>query len=281
MRLERFNFGNLMDFRSPEEILLQSILQETPQAEEEQPEANLPPPPPTFSEEELKKAEAAAYEKGKADGIKAGLAQADTEARRTQKSTEAAAQIAARQFITLASQHQEFLNGRTAELSELVLVICDKLAGDLISSFPAGTIESTVQSCLHILVEQPKVTVHVHSALVSVLPPILLAQLNGAGFEGELVVLPDHNVALGDCRVEWENGTAQRNTAQLWERVQDLLDQMSFALGVSVEPEPITESAYQPVSQEGASVSASAPKAAESDLKIMPGSQPNSTFDEV
>ena len=55
---------------------------------------------------------------------------------------------------------------------------------------------------------------------------ILLAQGHIAplaastGFPGKLVILGDESLAGSDCRVEWADGGAERDTARTWQEIE-------------------------------------------------------------
>lgn len=43
-------------------------------------------------------------------------------------------------------------------------------------------------------------------------------------FEGKISIHKDDNLGLSDCRIEWKDGYAERNTAKLLEKLQELLN---------------------------------------------------------
>lgn len=43
-------------------------------------------------------------------------------------------------------------------------------------------------------------------------------------FEGKIAIHKDDNLGLSDCRIEWKDGYAERNTAKLLEKLQELLN---------------------------------------------------------
>ena len=43
-------------------------------------------------------------------------------------------------------------------------------------------------------------------------------------FEGKITLHKDSSLAMGDCRVEWENGGVERNSADMLDKAVKMLD---------------------------------------------------------
>ena len=50
------------------------------------------------------------------------------------------------------------------------------------------------------------------------------------GFPGKLIILVDDELGQSDCRVEWADGGAERDTARTWREIEATLDRAMIAL---------------------------------------------------
>ena len=89
---------------------------------------------------------------------------------------------------------------------------------------PYENVESLLRECLALIIGRPNITVAVTPALsaglkqrISALRPLLL------GFVGEIAVEEEPGMKEDDCRVEWENGYAERDTAKLWKDIETII----------------------------------------------------------
>jgi len=75
----------------------------------------------------------------------------------------------------------------------------------------------------HVL-DEPRIIVRVAAPLVDGVRAQLEAVVQGRGFEGRVVVQADDRLPLGDCRVEWTDGGAERDQARLMADIEAAVD---------------------------------------------------------
>jgi flagellar assembly protein FliH len=154
----------------------------------------------------LAEAETAAHRRGHAEGKNDAAVEAE---RRTAGALEriAAGLAAAGTALNTIEARLE------CEAVEVAVAVARKLAPALIALEPFAEIAALAGECFRELIAAPHIVVRVNDALYSVTREKLEAITRAAGFEGRLVVLAEPNVAIGDCRIEWADGGAHRDSA--------------------------------------------------------------------
>lgn len=220
MRLQRFGHQHLRDFRGPITVkaMPEAVVEEVVEA----------PPAPTFSEADIEHARAAAKKIGYAEGFEAGLLQATNEQTAREKDTAHAISQIREQLGKLASRYQQLVNQQSAELSDLVLMIARKVAGEALTSHGTDTLAALVERCLPVIFGKPRVTVELASATLTAAQPILTDQLLKGGFEGDIQFRANDTLGAHDMRLDWGQGEATRSTAALWQEIEALLQQVSL-----------------------------------------------------
>lgn len=194
--------------------------QRAPEPEEivepEEPVEELPPPP-TFSEEEL----AAAREESFAAGHAAGVAEAEAATER----------LAARALDGIANRLPELFAAQertnqvnAANAARVAAAMVRKLLPSMVETHGLAEIENLVIGTLQSQLDQPRIVVRLHPELADPLRARIDAVATAGGFDGRLVILPDTGIAPGDCRLEWTDGGAERDTAALIETVDELVE---------------------------------------------------------
>jgi flagellar assembly protein FliH len=149
------------------------------------------------------RAVAEAEERGRAAGIAAGLAQAQTSL--PARLAEAAERLAGAAGALLADAE-----ARHARIEEeavaLALAFAQKIAGEALDADPLGPIADAARAALQHLRGVPHLAVRVNDALVEEVDAMLKPLARERGFEGRIVVLGEPDIALGDARLEWADG---------------------------------------------------------------------------
>jgi len=149
--------------------------------------------------EEVKKAEAAAYERGLQDGQRSAEAIAqDHLAREAQRLADAADRM-----IGLIDADMKRIEGEAAALSA---AIAKKISGFALQRFPEDQVLGLISECLAPLRSVRHLAVRVNDADAEKLkePIERLAAKNG--FEGRLLILGEPETQPGDCKIEWADG---------------------------------------------------------------------------
>ncbi len=154
----------------------------------------------------LAAAEAAAQARGYAQ------AQADVEVESSRRMAEALERIAA--ALTAANSALAAIETRLeCEAVEVAVAVARKLAPTLIAREPFAEIAALAGDCFRQLVAAPHVAVRVNDALYAAAKEKLDDIARARSFEGRLVVLAEPDIAVGDCRIEWADGSINRDSA--------------------------------------------------------------------
>ncbi|MGF1608438.1 MAG: hypothetical protein ACFCUQ_03515 [Kiloniellales bacterium] len=189
-----------------------------------------PAPEPSFTRAEL--------EAARAEGFAAGREQGQGEARATAE--RAIAQTLAAIDTALSSllaQQGEALAAHERSAFAAGVTIVRKLFPRLAAREAMSEIEQVIEDCLKRLRSEPRIVVRVADALLDQLREHLDSLLQRAGFEGKIVLLADETLAADAVRVEWADGGAERDSGEIWQAIDGVLER---ALG-SVQSNGISE----------------------------------------
>ena len=172
-----------------------------------EPEPELPPAP-TFTEEDLQVVREAAYEEGHRNGI--------AEANETQQALLAASLERVSNALAMLDSAQADANDANQRIAARVaMAVLKKVLPAACEQNAFEEVVRTVQECLGHVLDEPRIIVRVDSALVDPMRERLEQTAIEHGFEGRVVVQADTRVAIGDCRVEWTDGGAERDQTRL------------------------------------------------------------------
>lgn len=222
MKLHRFDSQFLRDFRSPITVNPKAIAEPVE-------EVVAAPPPPVFHEADMEHAREAAKKIGYAEGFEAGIAQANTEAQGTARDLAQHMARIEQRVASLVAQYDALIAEQSSELSQLVLMIARKVAGDALDANAANAVAGLVNRCLPIIYGKPRVTLELEPAMLGGVEPLLRAQLEKSGFEGSIEFRAVEGMDPSDVRVDWGNGAASRTTASIWQEIEALLQQVPLS----------------------------------------------------
>ncbi|MBM3569483.1 MAG: hypothetical protein FJX46_12115 [Alphaproteobacteria bacterium] len=172
-----------------------------------------PPPPPTFSQEELEAARKLAYSDGMAAGENA--ARDSLEAHAT-----AMLGAIADGLAQIAGAHDQSVARIKSEAVQLAMATALKLAGSLMARQPAAEVEALIAACLGDLGSEPRVVIRVPEPLVERLSEMTTGMAARAGFNGQIVLLGEPSLGPSDCRIEWADGGASRDAAEIQSQIE-------------------------------------------------------------
>ena len=205
--VRKFTFD--LDFDAPEEP-------ETPEPEvEEEEEEEIIP---TFSEEEVEQARAEGFDAGKEEGRREA---ADATEQKLLETVETACAKLADVYNTQTEANREI--GR--EMISVATAIAKKMFPDLNARNALGEVERVVQETLKAVTEEPRIQIMVNPELREPLSERLSTMTHRAGFEGKVFVNPDPAMQLGDCRIEWSNGAAVRDSEEMWQMIDKIIEE--------------------------------------------------------
>jgi flagellar assembly protein FliH len=169
---------------------------------------------PLFTAAELH----AARNEAASESRDATLAEIDTTGRATAclALTEIARQIAAARAdaVSIAEQSSE-------AIARLLLDCFAATLPALSARHGPDEIAAVLRQILPVLHSEPKIVVRVNPDLVAALTEEFLS--HDGDLAARVRLLPTGTVALGDARINWENGSATRDTAALWTQIENIL----------------------------------------------------------
>ena len=108
----------------------------------------------------------------------------------------------------------------------LALAIARKVAPALMRRQPLAELEAMIRDFLQQLIDEPRVVVRVPDALLDGLKERIDGLATACGFSGRVILLPDAGLARGDCRLEWADGGAERDTGATWRAIEATIDRL-------------------------------------------------------
>lgn len=201
-------------------------------ANEEAVEEELPPPPPTFSEEEV----AAAREEGFQAGRSAALQDVTTALEQHTTDSLAALQIQLKSIAEVQEKHFE----ETLQMAVgIAAVIVHKLYPRLEDMHAVKEIEMMVRDAIQNVYDRPLITIRINPALQQEIERRMKPILQDLGFKGEISVISSDDVSSGDCHVVWENGGVIRNTAEIWQKIDEIIERNLGPDATTLERPPL------------------------------------------
>ncbi len=223
VKLQRFDFGSLRDFRGPIQVAAETLAV----IEEEAPP---PPPPPTYNESELEQAQLDAKKQGYGEGFTAGIAQAKAESDQLQQRSEEALTQVAERLSGLDREYKQLLEEQSRDLSELVLKIAQKVAGEAIAADQLPVIQELTERCLPVILKRPRLVVELHPETLPRAEEALRRQLESGGFEGDVQFRLNPALDVADVRLDWGLGHAERSTQSIWKEIASLLERVPLEI---------------------------------------------------
>ena len=178
------------------------------------------PPPPRprkhFTADEVEAARKAAEKAG----AEAGRAQA---LREVEARAAAALDVLAREVGGAMSDIREAHDAAMREHLATAAEIVRRLFPALSERAEFGEIESLLASCLEHVASQPRVIVRLPDAFAATIQPRLEEVARRAGFAGDIVVVADPDLPGSRARIEWADGSAERDSARTWSEIDAIL----------------------------------------------------------
>ncbi len=196
---------------------------------------------PTFSEEDLEIARKEGFQAGKEEGLNASLDSIERQVSATLGKMETE--------ITRLIDGQKETNDETAHLALSVAVsIARKMLPEMASRNALEEIGLVIENILPRIIDEPRLTVRVHGDVEADVNSRLETLAANAGFEGLVVVNPDNELDIGDCRLEWSCGGAERNAEALWRDIDGIIAR-NFDKELMTQPEQAIEEVQDEISE--------------------------------
>lgn len=180
-------------------------------------EEDIVPPPPTFTEDEIALARAQGFDEGRTEGIAEMQASIDTR-------VSALMETMVGQFAGLEALQAEGLRSMEFRLMGLASAIAKKVVPAIARDAAEAAVADLIRECLPKLMDEPRVVIRVHAALMEQLRGTIDALAAKSGFAGDIILLPEDEFSETDCRIEWADGGAESSSAALWADIDKTLD---------------------------------------------------------
>lgn len=140
----------------------------------------------------------------------------------------------------LFRDHEQWTRGVHRESIELATSIMRRLAPELVRGSELPQIEKVINDAFQFLTEQPKVIVRVAAELEEPLRDKVHLMASRVGYEGDVMLVGDPELAPTDCRISWSAGAVERSIEETWQQIDELVERTLTALPPrpTTEPEP-------------------------------------------
>ena len=190
-----------------------------------------------FTEEQMAVARESGFTSGKEEGI---LEAAEAMDRKVYDVVQAIDE----RFAALFAEQNKANAKRFQEAIRIATGITRKCFPTLNEEHGLDEIENMVSEALKKIIEEPRVVIYTHPDLRQPLTDRIKPITAGAEFAGQVMIVDDKMVEFGDCRVEWGNGGAERNTGELRQKIEEIVehnvaaaDELAQPASTGAEPE--------------------------------------------
>lgn len=215
MAVEKYLFDTQFDAPPPPpepEVVVEAV-----------PELPPEPPAPTFSEAELEDAKKRAWDDALAEGIRQGRSEAMSGIEQVQ--VKLMENLGHKLADLLTEQAARFTQQREMTL-RIALTIMRKLLPAYTERQGLAEIEAMVTSVLGEIGSEPRLVVRVADNQLDAVTIKLQRELTQRGFGGKVVFMGEAGLGPADCRLEWADGGAERDTQRLWSEIDRLVAQV-------------------------------------------------------
>jgi len=180
-------------------------------------------PAPLLTEQDL----AAARDEGFAAGRDQGLADATAAAERE---LAAALSAIAAQVGALGPGFQDTLAACRIDAVGIASAIARKTVAAAERHTALANIEQMIASFLPRLLDEPRIVIRVEDALLDALRDRIQPLAESCGYGGGIVLLAEPGLAAPDCRIEWADGGAEKESGALWREIDGAIENYLAAL---------------------------------------------------
>lgn len=210
------------------------------EAGEPEPEPEPEPEAPTFSEDDL----ARAREEGLAEGKRLGTEEASST---VDKQIADTLNAIVQQTQSLFETQAEANEGLTHHAISVAAALVRKLFPTLNQQTAQDQVQSMLETVLGQLSGEPEVIVRVPADLAETLHERIQAVSEMSGFRGNIKILGDPALSVGDCRLEWSSGGVMRSARDLARELDDIIARnLKTPATPEADPEPAVDTADAP-----------------------------------
>ena len=179
---------------------------------------------PVFTQDEMDAAKTAAHEDGYQTGFEEGRAAAWQEAMQSvEKQTSDTLTVIANSVKELLARSQNDSQAAFAAAVDFAMAVCRKAVPALSERHAIGEIAALLEKNFRFLKDEPKISLRLNPQLADRIKPMLAALVKRESFGGQIAVVRDDSLPVGDCRIEWKNGGLERKTQDVLNQTEELL----------------------------------------------------------
>ncbi len=166
----------------------------------------------------------------------------------TERTTATALETIGARLASIASTQTETLDRTIRDATGLAMAIARKVATESLRRHPLIEIEGMIGASLARLIDEPRVAISVPDALLDELKERIGEVAARSGFDGKVVLLANPSLDGDDCRMEWADGGAERDTCAAWTDLEATIERLLEAPagqpgGDAAEPNPDSDAA--------------------------------------
>jgi len=116
-----------------------------------------------------------------------------------------------------------------SEAVQLAAAVSKKLAGSLLDNAPQEAVVQLLEGAIDYLRDTPRLVVRVAPDLAEDLSSRLQEVVTHAGFEGQLVVMPEPGLAGPDCKIDWAKGGIEHDIGAAMAGIDKAIEEFLIA----------------------------------------------------
>jgi flagellar assembly protein FliH len=174
----------------------------------------------------------------KNEAFEEGVLSGKTQAMETLENTLAASlETVAAQLAQLLTNQGSQLQVIQQDAASLAFTVVGKLAPALIEKSPFSEVEQVIKECLAELPDEPRIVVRASEQTCEFLKGQVDTLTAQAGFQGNIILLPEDSMQPSECRAEWADGGVERNLRDTENKLNAIISEF---VGVKSEQENVS-----------------------------------------
>ena len=105
----------------------------------------------------------------------------------------------------------------------LSLAIAKKIVPSFVERNGTVEIESLIENTIREMAREPRLVVRVNESEYEALDSRIQEIATRRAYAGKVIVIAEEAIASGDCRIEWVDGGASRDTAKTWNAIEQTI----------------------------------------------------------
>lgn len=179
----------------------------------------------------------AALAQARAESHAAGMAEA---MRQREQQVAGALSAIAQQLSALLAAKDAARRAGERDTIELTRAIAGRLFPALVRKGALAELEAIIVQCMRDAVAEPRLVLRVPDAIFEAAQQQLAPLAANNGYPGKLIILVDEQLGEADCRIEWADGGAERDTARSWRDIEAAIARAMDALADTDDADPQT-----------------------------------------